>query len=57
MTIHLYLHRTGKPACGLAVGKGETVTQAYYRDLCENCLAWQAARCAYFKQHKKWPPD
>lgn len=55
MTKHLFLVATGKPACGLSMVKGETVTQAFYRDLCQGCLAWQQRRCEYYRVHKKWP--
>ena len=55
MTKHLFLVATGKPACGSPVGKGETVTQALYRDLCRDCLMWQQRRCAYYRVNKKWP--
>lgn len=52
---HLFLTATNKPVCGAAVDKGDTITQAYYRDLCEDCLNWQKYRCAYYKINKRWP--
>lgn len=56
MTAHLFLTATQKPACGAAVVKGDTITQAYYRDLCKACRDWQQFRCQYWAIHKQWPP-
>lgn len=55
MIKHLFRTTTNKPVCGAAVVKGDTITQAMYKDLCEDCLNWQKYRCAYYKVYKRWP--